>query len=438
MIVPLVARDRPLGALVMALDQGDRRYNQDDLALAQDLSRRCAMAIDNAQLYRQAQEAIARHRELEAELRESDRRKDEFLAILSHELRNPLAPIRNALATINRPGCTEGLARQARAIMDRQVRHLVRMVDDLLEVSRITRNKLEIRTERVELATVIWNAIETSRPVVEAAGHQLSIQVPTEPIHVEADLVRLAQVFSNLLNNAAKYTSPHGHIWLSAEYMDDQAVIRVRDNGNGIPPEMLPRIFEMFTQVDRRLEKTHGGLGIGLTLAKSLTELHGGQIEAHSAGLGCGSEFVVRLPVALAETASPADDASGSRPETGERHRRILVVDDNEDEVTTLAAMLRLMGNDIRTASDGLEALDVASDFRPEIVLLDIGMPRLNGYDTARRIRQQPWADRLCLIAVTGWGQESDRRQAREAGFDHHLVKPADPAELERLIRSRP
>jgi len=374
-------------------------------------------------------------RKLAADLSEANRRKDEFLATLAHELRNPLAPIRNGLQVIRLAHSDPGTVERARVMMDRQLRQMVRLVDDLLDVSRISLGKIELRRERVDLATVVNNAVETSRPLIESSGHELTISMPSEPIHVDADPTRLAQVFANLLNNAAKYNERGGHVWLNVQCFGNDVQVSVRDNGIGIPPHMLPKVFDMFTQVDRSLERSQGGLGIGLTLVKRLVEMQGGNVEAHSAGIGAGSEFVVRLPIVLLGPAQP-DTASDMRESPDTRQRsRILIADDNEDSATSLAMMLELMGNEIRTSHDGLEAVESAADFRPDVILLDIGMPKLNGYEACRRIRKQPWSEKTVLIALTGWGQDDDRRRSHEAGFDHHLVKPVDPATLQKLLK---
>jgi CheY-like chemotaxis protein/two-component sensor histidine kinase len=322
-------------------------------------------------------------------------------------------------------------------MMERQLGQLVRLVDDLLDVSRITRNKLELRKARVSLAAVIENAVETARPLIDEKGQSLGVTLPAAPVYLDADLTRLAQVFWNLLNNSAKYTDPGGRIELSAACAAGEVVVTVRDNGIGIAAESLPRLFTIFSQVEHSLERAQGGLGIGLALVKGLVEMHGGSVAAHSAGVGRGSEFVVRLPLALGEpegTVAPAPPAGAAG--AGHARRRILVVDDNRDGAATLAMMLSLLGHDTRTAHDGLEALDVAAAFRPEVVLLDIGMPKLNGYDAARRLRQEPWGRDVVLVACTGWGQEEDRQRSREAGFDVHLVKPVAFADLEKLLAS--
>jgi len=317
----------------------------------------------------------------------------------------------------------------------------VRLVDDLLDVSRITRGKIELRKERVELAAVVASAVETSRPLIEASGHELTVTLPPEPIPLDADLTRLAQVFSNLLNNAARYTEQGGHIWLTAELASggrqppDEVVVKVRDTGLGIPADMLPKIFEMFTQVDRSLERSQGGLGIGLTLVKRLVEMHGGSVEARSDGPSQGSEFTVRLPVAVASASPQPQPPKGEGEKTADpAGRRILVVDDNKDSADSLSMMLRITGMEVRTAYDGLEAVAAAAAFNPDVVFLDIGLPKLNGYEAARRIREQPWGKDMVLVAVTGWGQEVDRRRSQEAGFNAHMVKPVDPAALQQML----
>ncbi len=377
---------------------------------------------------------ITEARLAEEALKDSDRHKDEFLATLAHELRNPLAPIRNGLEVMRRAGEDPTAIESARAMMERQLAHLVRLVDDLLDLSRISRGKIELRMQRVELSRVVCQAVETSRPAIEAGGHELIVELPDRPILVDADLTRLAQVIANLLNNAAKYTPRGGQIRLLAERSGARVIVKVLDNGVGIPAPMLPRIFEMFTQVDRSLERSQGGLGIGLSLVKGLVERHGGTVEARSEGHGLGSEFEIILPAAgspdhVAETESKA--APGEPPN---ERRRILVVDDNRDAATSLAMLLNILGNETQTAHDGIEALEVGLAFRPDVILLDIGMPRMNGYDAARRIREETWGRGVVLVALTGWGQEDDRRRSREAGFDLHLTKPVEPAALEKML----
>lgn len=369
----------------------------------------------------------------EQTLMEADRRKDEFLATLAHELRNPLAPVRNAVQLFRLKGPPEPQLQWARDVIDRQVDHLTRLIDDLLDVSRITRNNLELRKQSVALAEVIQGAVETSRPLIEQCGHELTVIVPPEPVYLQADPMRLAQVFSNLLSNAAKYTERDGHIWLTAALEGREIVVRVRDSGVGIPPETMPRLFELFFQADSSLERSHSGLGIGLSLARRLIELHGGSIEARSEGIGRGSEFIVRL-TNLAETPVPLPRESGGKTAREATALCILVVDDNHDSADSLAALLRLTGNEVHTAYDSLEALQRAEKLRPDVALLDIGMPKMNGCEAARHLRRLPWGKNLLLIAVTGWGQEEDRRRTREAGFDAHLVKPVDHAALMRLL----
>jgi len=373
-------------------------------------------------------------RRLAAELSDADRRKDEFLATLAHELRNPLAPIRNGLQLLQRMDGTQARHEQVHVMMQRQVDHLVRLVDDLMDVSRITRGTLELRRDRVPLTQVLESAVETAKPLIESKDHELTITLPTTPAFVDADATRLAQVFANLLNNAAKYTDPGGHIWLTAERQNGELLVTVKDTGIGIPSEMLPKIFEMFAQVDQTLEKSQGGLGIGLALARRLIEMHGGKLEARSNGPGQGSEFIVRLGAALAvipqDTRTIDENDAASAP----NQCRILVADDNEDSVISMAMLLRSMGNDVRTVGDGLEAVRVAGEFEPDVIILDIGMPRLNGYEACSRIREQSVGVKAILIAISGWGQEDDKRRAQEAGFHYHFVKPVDPATLERLL----
>jgi two-component system CheB/CheR fusion protein len=372
-------------------------------------------------------------KEMQEQLREADRRKNEFLATLAHELRNPLAPVRNALQVLRLAGDSGATAEQAREMMERQVRQMVRLVDDLLDVSRITRGKVELRKERVDLARAVAAAVETSGPLIESRGHQLSVELPPEPVWLEADPTRLAQVLANLLNNAAKYTEKGGHIWLTAAREPGAVVVRVRDDGIGIPAGMLPRIFEMFLQVDGRSQSSQGGLGIGLTLVKSLVEMHGGAVEARSEGPGRGSEFAVRLPVP-AEPARQAPQPGTTEEVPCPSRFGILVVDDNRDSAESMALILRFLGHDVRTAHDGQAAVEAAAEYRPDVVLLDIGLPKMNGYDAARRIREQPGGARPVLVAMTGWGQEEDRLRAKEAGFDHHLVKPVEPRALQDLL----
>jgi CheY-like chemotaxis protein/nitrogen-specific signal transduction histidine kinase len=383
---------------------------------------------------RHAADLILRFR-YEQALKEADRRKDEFLATLAHELRNPLAPIRNAAEMLKVKAPTDPDLVWGRDVIERQVGQMARLLDDLLDVSRITRGKLELRKGRVTLAAVVESAVETSRPAIDGGGHRLTVELPPEPAHLDADPVRLAQVFANLLNNAAKYTDRGGDVRLSAQLVGREVVVSVRDTGIGIAPEVLPRLFEVFSQATPALERSQGGLGIGLSLVRGLVEMHGGRVQGRSAGPGQGSEFVVRLPVAAAApTVREPPPAEAEKPRVA--GCRVVVADDNRDAADTLAMMVRLMGHEARIARDGEEAVGAVEAFRPDAVLLDIGMPRLNGYEAVRRIRAQPWGKDILLVAVTGWGQEEDRRRSQEAGFDHHLTKPASPAALEKLLGS--
>jgi len=367
-------------------------------------------------------------------LQQADRRKDEFLATLAHELRNPLAPLRNGLQVMRLAGTDAESVERARAMMERQLTQIIRLVDDLLDVNRISRGTFMLRIERTNLIDIVHHAIETSGPPIEQQEHRLTVSLPPAPIYVDADAARLAQAFCNLLVNATKYTPKGGEIWLDLRRSGAHALISIRDSGVGIAPEMLRRVFEMFTQVDHSLETSQSGLGIGLTVVQRLIEMHGGSVEAKSAGLGRGSEFIVKLPVAVVQ-AHDLDRIESHAPvaANGQR-RRILIADDNEDAAASLAMMLTMMGNDTRTAPDGLAALSVGAAFSPEIVLLDIGMPKMNGYDAARQIRAQPWGAQLVLVALTGRSQDEDRRLSHEAGFDFHLVKPVEPAALEKLL----
>ena len=368
----------------------------------------------------------------ERELREAQRHKEEFLALLAHELRNPLAPIRYAVATTCSPVCTPEQHARARGIIERQVAHMGRLLDDLLDVSRITHSTLELRKSRVELTTVIAAAIETARPTLDAKRHALSLRLPSEPVRLQADPMRLAQIFSNLLINAAQYTDAEGHIELEARLKDGAVVVCVRDNGIGISPEMMPKLFTLFSQARPPLERSAEGLGIGLALVRGLAALHGGTVEARSEGIGHGSEFMVRLPVDGPANDGGHGEAAGST--RGATPLRLLVADDNRDSAESCAALLELGGHEVHAAEAGRQALELAEKLRPEVLLLDIGMPDLNGYEVARSIRAAPWGQQMILVAVTGWGQEDDKRRARDAGFDHHLTKPVDARALESLV----
>ncbi len=423
---PFVGHDgRNLGLLRLA-DKQEGEFTEEDEAVLVQLASLAAVALENARLVH--------------ELREADHRKDEFLAMLAHELRNPLAPIRNALEILRLRGRERrAVARQAWDMVERQTEHLARLVDDLLDVSRITRGKITLERAPVEVAEVLRRAVETSRPLIDARRHKLEVSMPPQPVWVEGDLTRLAQVLLNLLNNAAKYTDEGGRINLDVEVREPkngrppELVIRVRDTGMGMPPEMLPRVFDLFTQADRTLDRSQGGLGIGLTLVRRLVQMHQGSVEAHSEGPGKGSEFVVRLPIYRGPipTAAPSDNGSCTTPAAP---RRILVVDDNKDSAQSLAMLLRLTGNEVLTAADANAALAAAPKFRPDIAILDIGLPGMNGYELARQLRHLPGLEHIHLAALTGYGSEEDRRRSRDAGFDEHLTKPVEMETLQALL----
>jgi PAS domain S-box-containing protein len=368
------------------------------------------------------------------ELSEADRRKNEFLAMLAHELRNPLAPIRNAVRALRLGANDLEAVRSASGMLERQVIQMARLVDDLLDMSRITRGKIELRPERIELAPVLNDAVDAVRGLYKSMNHELTVRLPSRPVYLNADPARLTQVVGNLLHNAAKFTDRGGRVWLTAEEEAGRAVIRVRDNGIGVDRAQLPRLFEMFTQVDTSLERSRDGLGIGLTLVKTLVELQGGTVAAHSDGLGRGSEFTVRLPV-LTEKAKPASRPAASPPPPA-ASRRVLIVDDNDDGAESLAMLLRISGHQTYKAHDGIAAIEEAERLRPDAVLLDIGLPGMNGYEACRRIREQPWGKDVLLVALTGWGQEEDRHRSEAAGFDAHMVKPADLDALLTLLAS--
>jgi CheY-like chemotaxis protein/two-component sensor histidine kinase len=372
---------------------------------------------------------------IEDALQTADRSKNEFLAILAHELRNPLAPIRNAVQILTREGALAPESQWALSAIDRQVRQMARLIDDLVDVARISSNRFELRKECVDLAVVLRLAVETSGSLLRTGGQEFTIVLPDRPLSLDADPIRLAQAVSNLLNNAAKYTGRDGQIWLIAERAGNDAVVTVRDTGVGISRAMLPHVFEMFSQGEHTRTRMLGGLGIGLTLVKRLVEMHGGTVAAESAGPDTGSTFVIHLPALV-------DSPESSQPPAEEPLRmsppslRILIVDDNRDAADSLAMLLRTSGHDIHTAYDGLEAMQVANEFQPEVVLLDIGLPKIDGHEVALRLRREPWAQHACLIAVTGWSDETDRARSRAAGFDHHLVKPLDTGHLAQVLSS--
>jgi PAS domain S-box-containing protein len=419
--VPLLVRNRTLGTITFVRCGNLAPYSERDLTLAEDLAHRAAIAVDNAGLY----EVVCN----------ADRRKDEFLATIAHELRNPLAPIRHALEVMRISGSQEELPSRARETVQRQIDHLVRLVDDLLDVSRIMQGKIELRHERFKLTSLIERVVESTQHSIRAHNHDLSISVPSETVWLVADATRLDQVISNLLNNAAKYTDPGGKIELNGRVEGEELILSVKDNGIGIETKLLGDVFDLFRQVDTSFSRSRGGLGIGLTLARSLVQMHGGTIEAHSAGLGKGSEFVVRLPLPQeAHRLAGEGKKNESAAHVRQSALRILVVDDNVDAADMLATVLRLDGHEVQTAYDGFAALIAAKDFRPTFVLLDIGMPGMSGYEVAMKLREEDEHPSLVLIAMTGFGQEQDRRRSREAGIDHHLVKPVSPDTLRQIL----
>lgn len=381
---------------------------------------------DRARLERLAQEQTTA-------LADLNRRKDEFLAMLSHELRNPLAPILNAVHLLRKHGDENPLRQQARAVIERQAGQLAHIVDDLMEVSRVTSGSITLHLERLDIRGICEHSVESARPLIDQHTHELSVSLPREPVWLNADPARLEQVVVNLLNNAAKYTDKGGQIWLSVEQEGDRAVLRVKDTGVGIAREFLPRVFDLFTQADLSLDRSQGGLGIGLTVVQRLVEMHGGTAEATSAGLGNGSEFIVRLPVVLSHAMErepfPIQTAAP------DARWRVLVVDDNVDGADVTALLLQMLGHETRVAYSSGAALAAADEYLPNVVLLDIGLPEMDGYEVARRLRQHPLHRTAWLVAITGYGQESDRGRSKEAGFDHHLVKPVAPEKLEELLR---
>ncbi|WP_313917391.1 response regulator [Tahibacter sp.] len=410
-------------------------------ALSQTLALANAeLSLANAQLEAEVAErrrAEAQLQQLAEKLRQADRRKDEFLATLAHELRNPLAPIRSAVGLLQNERASAP-ERQSLDVIDRQLRQLVRMVDDLLDVSRITHGRIELRRQLTELGPLLATAVETTLPHIESMKHQLSLDIPDAAIFVDGDPQRLTQVFGNLLNNASKYTLPGGIIALSAQLQVQEVVVRVTDSGIGIPAERLDEVFDLFVQIDTSLERAQGGLGIGLTLVRRLIQMHGGSIHASSEGVGLGSCFEIRLPLAArgAARARAAQEAEVPAAATvAQAGRRVLIVDDNRDAADTLAQLLGMSGHDVRTVYDPELALDALIAFQPDVAFLDVGMPKLNGLELAAMIRADARGDRVVLVALTGWGQADDRRRSRAAGCDHHLVKPADPFEIERICR---
>lgn len=375
---------------------------------------------------------ITERKRAEEQLADANRRKDEFLAMLAHELRNPLAPIQNVLHIFKQEGDTKQHLKEATGMVERALGRIVRIVDDLLDISRITRGKISLRKERLTLQTAVQNAVESVRPFIDSRKHALSVSLPSEAVWLEADPVRIEQVIVNLLNNAAKYTEPGGEIRVTAERLGNDCILKVKDTGIGIKEDMLPRIFELFVQADKSLDRSEGGLGIGLTLVKRLVEMHGGAVEAFSAGVGQGSEFTVRLVCVPEVVGLKPESAPPQRQQA--KPRRVLVVDDNVDTAESLAMLLRLMGHEVAVEYSGPKALQAVVSGKPEVVLMDIGLPGMDGYQVAERIRQHSELGNVLLIAISGYGQEADRERSRTAGFDHHLVKPVDPAKLQDVL----
>jgi signal transduction histidine kinase/DNA-binding response OmpR family regulator len=421
-IFPLLARTRMLGVLCLALGPSGRDFSEADLSLAEDLANRTAIALDNAFLYQQLQSA--------------DRQKNEFLAVLGHELRNPLAPIRNAVEVLRIAGSDPRRLSWAQSLIERQVKHLARLVDDLLDVSRITRGKIQLQLARVDVAGLVSAAVETNVPLIESRKHLLSVSLPERPLWIKADAARMSQVIGNLLNNSAKYTAEGGRISLTVTAEENEAVFRVADSGVGLSEEMQSTVFDLFARGQRAPNTLQEGLGVGLTLVRRLVEIHGGTVQAYSAGPDRGSEFVVRIPILNEGVNEPRE---AENPEQSSGHpaaSRVLVVDDNEDAAESTALLLRLKGWDVRLACDGPATLKAALAFRPDAVLLDLGLPVMDGYEVARRLRAQPFGERLVIVAASGYGQEHDRRRSAEAGFDDHLVKPLDPSHLTETLAS--
>jgi signal transduction histidine kinase len=423
-VFPLSGQKSILAALGISRASSGRHFSPADFTIAEALAARAAIALENAQLYK--------------DLEHADRQKNEFLSMLAHELRNPLAPIRTGVDVLRMQGDQQPEVVWARDMIERQTTQLVRLVDDLLDVSRITGGKIRLELERIDVAAIVATAVETSRPLIDEAGHELTISMPDETLWVKCDRVRLSQVLSNLLNNAAKYTRGGGTIHLSVERESSECVFRVRDNGIGIPREMLAKVFDLFTQVERSLDRSRGGLGVGLTLARRLIEMHGGRIEVASDGPGQGSEFTVRLPAVSPTVPKDAAPEASRTPAPSVAPRvplRILIVDDNVDAADSVAWLMRQQAHEVRTAHDGRSALEMANDFRPQVIVLDLGLPELDGYEVSRRLRATPDTREALIIAVSGYGQDEDRRRSTQAGFDYHFIKPVNFETLLGVIR---
>ena len=443
-MVPLRLEGEVVG-VVQVMADAENIYSPADLELLEGISLLLAVALENARLYALAQDEIGERRrtedvlrETEEHLREANLRKDEFLATLGHELRNPLNPIRSAIELLRRKGTNDPDQEWGHDLIDRQVSHLSRLIDDLLDVSRISQGKLELRPRPVDVNQIVMGCVEAMRPALDAAAQRITFRKAEGTLYVNADPVRLAQIFSNLLDNAAKYSGAGGRIEVEIARRDGEALIAVVDDGAGIAREHLPHLFDLFYQagrrgksIDRSLERTRSGLGIGLTLVKRLVEMHGGRVEARSEGLGTGSRFEVHLPLHVSDANKPIPESVENRLV---RPVRILIADDNRDSANSMARLLRWSGHEVEVAYDGEDAFCIAEAKRPQVLLLDIGMPRLDGYCLAERIRTEAWGRRMILIAATGWGQEEDRRRSLDSGFDAHLVKPVDPESLFALI----
>ena len=421
----LGTHERPVGVMIQITDATEfAHFREQSVAINESL---LVSATRQHKLTEVAESLSAR-------LQAAVRARDHFLAVLSHELRNPLAALSSGLQLLKLAAEDRELAANSREMMERQLKHMVRLINDLLDVSRIATGKLGLHKERVELESVVRDAVESSRAYVDSRGHELTVVLPPGPVVLDADPARITQVFLNLLNNAAKYSEPCRSIRLTARHVGGEVEVSVQDHGIGIPAEKLPHIFEAFMQVDTSWQRSQGGMGIGLSLVKEFVELHGGSVEVRSLGLGQGSEFLVRLPVAAGDVSEPAVAAENLRVPCC----RVLVVDDNKDAAASLAMILKMMGHEVRISNDGVTAVAEAAEFQPRMVLMNLGMPNVDGYEAARRIRAQPWGAELFLVALTGWGAEEDRRRTHDGGFDSHLVKPVDMDILRKLITEMP
>lgn len=419
---PLIARGNTFAVLGLSRRTSQRAFVPSEITVAETFASRASSALENARLYHEVQEA--------------NRHKNEFLSMLAHELRNPLAPIRNANELLRQKASEPNRVKWAQGVIERQMSHLVRLVDDLLDVSRLTLGKIRLAMERVSLNKVVAQAVEATQPLIDQFSHTLEVALPPFPIRITGDDARLTQVLINLLNNAAKYTEPGGRIWLSATLESSVVSIRVRDSGVGISPELLPRVFDLFTQANRSLDRSQGGLGIGLTLVRQLVEMQGGSVEAFSEGTGCGSEFVIRLPAITEGSGTPSTDRSnGNHSQKGVHSLKMVVVDDNVDGAESLSELLELLGHEVMVANDGPTGLAIVTEFHPDVILLDIGLPGMDGYEVARRIRAD-FGRGPMIVAVSGYGRDEDRRLAKEAGFDHHFVKPIQLESLQTLLAS--